>query len=458
MSLDAQTNSTIVAEYRQRTRRSAELAREAREVFPSGITHDSRHLRPHGIYVDQAKGSRKWDVDGNAYVDYFGGHGALLLGHGHPRVTAAIEEALGDGTQFAASTSRELAWGKTVKRLVPSVERVRFTASGTEATHLALRLARAFTGRRKLVRFATHFHGWHDHMTSGYTSHFDGSPTAGVVPAVAESVILVPPNDGEALRAVLAADRDVAAVIIEPTGASFGRVPVPPGFLEEVREATAAAGVLLIFDEVISGFRVSPGGAQGYYGITPDLTTMAKILAGGLPGGAVGGRADIMDRLDFEVAEAEGFEKIQHPGTFNANPVSAAAGIAALETIAATGACEAANAYAAELRERLNAVLKAAGSRYAVYGAFSEFHIFLNPQNRTLDPARFDPLELPYQELKAAPPRTVGRLRMALMLGGVDISSWPGGLVSAVHDADDMRLTVEAFTGALERMKAEGEA
>ncbi len=228
MALDAPTNSTIIAEFRDRTRRSAEQAEVARKVLPSGITHDSRHMLPYPVTVDQGKASRKWDIDGNEYVDYFGGHGALILGHCHPRVTAAIKEALEDGTQFAASTTRECTWGQAVIDMVPSVERVRFTASGTEATLLALRLARAFTGRTKLLRFASYFHGWHDHMTSGYSSHFDGSPTAGVLPSIAADVVLVPPNDVEAARAALAGG-DVAAVIIEPTGASFGRVPVADG-------------------------------------------------------------------------------------------------------------------------------------------------------------------------------------------------------------------------------------
>ncbi len=454
MALATETNSPILAQFRQRTRRSAEHDASAREVFPTGITHDSRRLSPYPLTVDQGRGSRKWDIDGNEYVDYFGGHGALLLGHCHPRVTAAVTEALADGTQFAASTTRELAWGRAVIDMVPSVERVRFTASGTEATLLALRLARACTGRRKLVRFASHFHGWHDHMTSGYTSHFDGAPTAGVLPSIAADVILVPPNDVAAVRAALAGE-DVAALIVEPTGASFGRVPIAPGVLEALRDATRETGTVLIFDEVISGFRVSPGGAQAEAGVTPDLTTMAKIVAGGLPGGAVGGAREILDRLDFDAAAAGGFEKIAHPGTFNANPVSAAAGIAALDVIATTSACADANAYAAELRTRLNRLFARAGSPYAAYGRFSEFHIFLNPEGRSLDHAAFDPLSVPWKELKAAPVKLVDRLRIALLNNGVDISGWPGGLASAVHTTADIDLTLTAFETALSELRNE---
>lgn len=455
MLLDAPTNSTVIAEYRQRTPRSAELARAARELFPSGITHDGRFLRPYGIYVDAGKAGRKWDVDGNEYVDYFGGHGALLLGHCHPRVQAACAEALAQGTQFGANTAREVRWGQAVTRLMPSVERIRFTASGTEATHLALRLARAFTGRPKLARFATHFHGWHDHMTSGYASHFDGAPTPGVVEGISDNVILLPPNDSETLRRTLLSRDDIAAVIIEPTGASFGRVPTAEGFLDTLREATREAGVLLIFDEVITGFRVSPGGAQAHFGIRPDLTTMAKVLAGGLPGGAVGGRADILAHLDFYEADERGYEKIQHPGTFNANPVSAAAGIAALDIIATTDACDVANAYAAELRDRLNALFKATRSLFAAYGTFSAFHIFLNPERRAIDPPTFDPASLPVQELKAAPRPLLERLRISLLVNGVDINNWPGGHVSAVHTDADMAHTLRAFEAALLRLAEE---
>ena len=300
MYAERQTNSAIIAAYQDATPTSGRLAQEARSVFPSGITHDSRQLQPYGIYVESGLGPRKWDVDGREYVDYFGGHGALILGHSHPRMVAAVTEQIGKGTHFGANHPLELKWGQLIQRLIPSAERVRFTASGTEATHLALRLARAFTGRSKLIRFRNNFHGWHDHMTSGYSSHYDGSPTVGVLPGVAENVVLLPLGDIDAVAAALRAQPDIAAVFIEPTGASFGRIPVKPEFLRKLREVTAEHGVLLVFDEVITGFRVSRGGAQAHYGIKPDLTTMAKILAGGLPGGAVAGRCDVLDMLDFE--------------------------------------------------------------------------------------------------------------------------------------------------------------
>jgi glutamate-1-semialdehyde 2,1-aminomutase len=450
------TNSAIVAAYRQRTPRSAALAEAAQQSFPSGLTHDSRRLLPYGIYVDHAQGSRKWDVDGHEYIDYFGGHGALILGHNHPDVLAAMHAALDRGSHFGAAHEGELAWGQAVQNLVPSAQRVRFTSSGTEATLMALRLARAFTGRSRILHFATHFHGWQDHVASGANSHFDGSVTPGVLPGIAEHSIVVDPGDLDAVDEALAGG-DVAAVILEPTGSTFGLVPNPPGFLEALRQCTEAHGTLLVFDEVVSGFRVSPGGAQVHYGVAPDLTTLAKILSGGLPGGAVVGRRDLLDLLDFEAAAAGGREKIQHQGTFNANPVSAAAGTVALGIIATTDACDAANAYGAALRQGLNGVLADAGVAWAAYGSFSGFHVFTNPERRAIDPATFDPLDYGYAELKASPPGVNAKLRLAMLLNGVDITGWPGGTISAAHSEDDLKATLDAFGEALAMLRREGE-
>jgi glutamate-1-semialdehyde 2,1-aminomutase len=450
-------NLTIEAAYRERTPGSAALAARAAGLFPSGVTHDGRYLEPYGIYALRAAGPYKWDVDGNRYVDYYGGHGALLLGHNHPAVGAAVAEALGQGTHFGASHPLEVRWAEAIRRLMPSAERVRFTASGTEATLMAVRLARAFTGRRKIVRFKTHFHGWHDHMTSGFTTHFDGSPTPGVLPEVAANVVLLEPNDADALRDLLAADDDVAAALIEPTGGSFGMTPLAPGFLAALREQTLAKGVLLVFDEVITGFRVAPGGAQAHFGITPDLTTLAKIVAGGLPGGAVAGRAEVLERLDFAAAVERGLEKIQHPGTFNANPLSAAAGTAALEVIRTSDACARANAAGAALRERLNEVLEALDVAWAAYGTFSGLHLFTNPNRRALRPSEFDPFAVPYPELKTRQGNLTHRLRLAMLVQGVDFNNWPGAMLSAALSEGDLADTVDAFRAALRMLKREGD-
>lgn len=451
------TNSAIVAAYRERTPESAKLAAQAQALLPSGIAHDARICDPYGIYVARAAGPRKWDVDGNEYVDYFGGHGALLLGHNHPDVLKATQEALSLGTHFGANHPREIEWAAQVQKLVPSAERVRFTSSGTEATLMALRLARAFTGKHKLVRFLTHFHGWHDHMTAGHTNHFDNTPTAGVIAGITEHTILLPPGDIDAMRALFAARDDIAAAIIEPTGSGFGAVPHTRDFLVALREETAKKGALLILDEVVTGFRVSPGGAQGEYGVRPDLSTFAKILAGGMPGGAVAGRKDILDELDFKVAASRGREKIAHPGTYNGNPVSAAAGIATLKIIGSTDACEKANKFAGDLRRALNEVIAAEGASFAFYGTFSGFQLFLNPKRRKLDPLNFDALSIPYTELKDGDKALAQKLRLAMLVNGVDFNGRLGGLASATHGAAELRDTVDAFRAALKMLRAEQE-
>ena len=225
------TNSRIESEYRARTPRSAELYAKARQVIPAGLTHDSRTLQPYPIYAAKAAGSRKWDVDGNAYVDYFGGHGALLLGHGHQSVVEAVAHQLGLGTHWGSSHELEVRWAELVGRLIGCAQRVRFTASGTEASHLALRLARAFTGKSRVIRFVGHFHGWHDGVAAGAMSHFSGGVPAGIPPALVEQTLLLPADDLARVSAALEGCEDIAAIVLEPSGASWGQVPLPQGFL-----------------------------------------------------------------------------------------------------------------------------------------------------------------------------------------------------------------------------------
>jgi glutamate-1-semialdehyde 2,1-aminomutase len=451
------SNSPIEAAYRAATPGSAALFERASHLFPSGVNHDGRDLDPYPLYVARALGAHKWDVDGNQYVDYFGGHGALLLGHNHPVVQAAVAEQLSQGTHFGACHALEVRWGELVREMVPSAERVRFTSSGTEATLMALRLARAFTGRTKLVRFRGHFHGWHDHMTSGYALHMDGSPTPGVLAQIAQHTLLADANDTPGLERLFEENKDVAAIIIEPTGASWGRAPVRPSFLADLRRIADASGAVLIFDEVITGFRVSPGGAQAALGVTPDMTTMAKILAGGLPGGALAGKKELLDLLDFAASKKAGREKVNHPGTYNANPLSAAAGVAALELIRDGSACATANATGAAIREGLNQAFEDLGVNFAAHGTFSGFHIFTNPKNVAIKPTEFDPYQHEAESLRGNRPGVVHKLRVALLANGVDISGGPGGMISAMHGPADVGRTVEAFSAALHMLRQEGE-
>src|SRR2546423_527996 len=363
---------------------SRKLHEQAKRVFPNGVTHDLRSLEPFPIYIDRAEGAHKWDVDGHELIDYWSGHGALLLGHSHPAVTEAVQRQAGRATHPGACHELEIEWGRWVQRLVPSAERVRFVSSGTEATLMALRLSRLFNGRPRVLKFAGHFHGWHDFLVAQADSPYDGKPTAGISPEGERETVVIPPNDAALVEKTLLHDARIGCVILEPTGGHWGAVPIRGPFLRDLRTITQKLERLLIFDEVITGFRVSPGGAQGHYGIKPDLTTLAKILAGGLPGGCVARRADILAGIEIR----PGKPKMSHPGTFNANPLSAAAGIATLEIVATGEPCQEANRIGRLLRQRLNAMFQERGHDWVAYREFSAFKLL--PGYEGPRPARGD--------------------------------------------------------------------
>ncbi len=438
-------------DYTDKTPVSRRLYQRAREVFPSGITHDTRFLQPHPISIARANGSRKWDVDGNEYIDYFGGHGALLLGHNHPVVVEAVGKQLEQGTHYGGSHELELEWAELIVEMVPCAEKVRFTSSGTEASLLGLRVARGFTGKNKILRFASHFHGWHDQVAFGSVSPSAGTLPAGITPETAQNIVLCPPNDLQQVEEILATDDDIAAVILEPTGATFGHVPTLGEFPVALRKLTRERGVLLIFDEVITGFRVAPGGAQEYYGVKSDLALLAKIVAGGYPGGALVGRADIMDTMSLTDDPRWNAERrIAHYGTFNANPISAAAGLAALKLVATTDVVQRAKQNGAMVRAALNQVVNEAGLNWIVYGEFSDFHIFANHEDRDISLEDIYAGRVDYSVLKGGtPPPVINKIRSGLLTHGVDTVPWPGGLVSAVHSGADIDQTAMAFKDML---------
>ncbi len=436
-----------------KTPTSRSLYERAVRVLPSGVTHDTRYLQPHPIFVERAQGSRKWDVDGNEYVDYFGGHGALMLGHNHPVVTEAVREQLERGTHYGASHELELEWAELVVRMVPCAEKVRFTSSGTEATMLALRIARAYTERRKILRFDSHFHGWHDQVAFGSPATSADELPSGITRGMAENIALCPPNDMDAAEALLDSG-EIAAVIFEPTGATFGRVPTADGVPHKLRQLTARTGTLLIFDEVITGFRVARGGAQEVYGVTPDLAVMAKSMAGGFPGGAVVGRADVMDMLTMKDAQWNARRRIAHQGTFNANPISAAAGLAQLKMIAEGDVIEHANANGEQLRRLLAEVSAEEGSNAVVYGTYSGFHFFCDDEDRVVTCEAIYNGEVPYGVLKGGiPGALISDFRAGMLAAGVDLVPWPGGLISAVHTDEDLEQTAAAFRQVLRQLE-----
>ena len=440
---------SIDQQYLDRHRRSAELYRLAGGAFPGGVTHDTRFLQPFPLVMTTAAGSRKIDVDDNEYIDYVMGHGALLLGHSHPAVVAAVSEQLRRGTHLGGNTELELRWAEAVQRLMPSVERVRFHSSGTEATMMALRLARAYTGRPTVLRFSEHFHGWHDYAAAVPGGNDDPFAGPGIPAAVGGTVRVIAPGDADLVDRTLAGDRSIGAVILEPTGAMSGRVPVAAEFVRDLRAVTARHEVLLILDEVVTGFRVSAGGAQRRLGIRPDLTSMAKIVAGGLPGGAVGGRADILD----QIALPGGRRRVAHPGTFNANPLSAAAGCTCLDLLAGEPLPERAEQAAARLCDGLNRVFADSGAAGFAYRSSSFVHVAPNVAGDGSEECVAAVLpEL--GAMRSSP--AASRFRVALLNEGVDAMAGLTFIVSAVHDDADIDATVAAFGRVLQSLRVEG--
>ncbi len=430
---------------------SQKLHDQARRVFPHGVTHDGRCLEAFPVYVDRAAGGRKWTVEGKELVDYWSGHGALLLGHSHPVVVEAVQRQMTKATHPGACHEKEIEWGQLVQKLVPTAETVRFTSSGTEATLMALRLARIFTGRPRVLKFAGHFHGWHDFLIPAADPPYDGAAPPGIPPEVAALTVVLPPNDLDAVERTLRADPTIGCVILEPTGGHWGAVPIRGPFLHALRDITTRLDRLLIFDEVITGFRVAPGRAQEHFGVRPDLTTLAKILAGGLPGGAVTGRADVLAHLEFR----PGKPKMKHPGTFNANPLSASAGVAALRLVADGEPCRRASETGRLLRRRLNELFAERDAAWIAYGEFSMFRLLPNYRGPRPDGDDFIPYNGDLNKLDG--PRDVRlthAVRQGMLLNGVDLFGL-GGMTTAAHTEEDVERTVAAAAATLDLLREE---
>jgi glutamate-1-semialdehyde 2,1-aminomutase len=440
--------------YLEKYPRSAALAERGRKVFPSGVTHDGRYLEPFPVYIERASGSKKHSVEGHPIIDYWVGHGALLLGHSHPAVVDAVQRQMPQGTHFSACHELEIAWAERIGQLVPSAEMVRFTNSGTEATLMALRISRLVTGRKKVIKFIGHFHGWHDFLIPASSAPYDSGDWSmpGITPGVLDDMVAIPPNDLAAVERAFV-EHQPACLIVEATGGHWGTVPIRGEFLKGLRELTSRHGVIFIMDEVITGFRVHPGGAQGHYGVVPDLTTLAKVVAGGLPGGALAGRADLMDALAFDNRYGK---KMKHPGTYNGNPLSAAAGCAALDIVATGAPCRRANDVARELRRRLNDLFAEKDVNWVAHGDFSTIRILPGYDGPRPTSDDFVPYGNDYRRLDIEPPRAFTHaFRTALLVGGVDWFGW-GGLTSAAHSDEDIDQTIAAFEQAIDLLRSEG--
>jgi len=341
--------------------KSDQLFNEALKYIPGGVNSPVRAFRAVGgqpFFVDRAKGSRVWDVDGNEYVDYVGTWGPAILGHAHPKIIKAVQDAAEHGTSFGIPNPFEVIMARLICSLVPSVEKVRMCNSGTEATMSAIRLARGFTRRDKIIKFDGCYHGHADSLLvkAGSGALTFGHPdSAGVPSAFTQHTIVLPYNDREAVSAAFAANPElIAGIILEPVPGNAGLYLPEPGYLEFLRQVAREHGALLIFDEVMTGFRVAKGGAQERFGIKPDLSCFGKVIGGGLPVGAFGGRAEIMDCL-------APLGPVYQAGTLSGNPLAMAAGIAALEELSASNAYERLEQFGAVLEAGMKAAAQAAG-------------------------------------------------------------------------------------------------
>ena len=440
---------TIEERFQEKFRASEDWHRRGRELFAGGITHQTRFTSPFAVYIEHGEGPYKFDVDGNRLIDYVMGNGSLLMGHSPTEVTAAVTAQAQRGTHLGGATTHEIRYAEAVKRLMPSLERVRFTTSGTESTYLALRLARAYTGKTKIVKFHEHFHGWHDYVTP------ESGQALGGVPQEVLDTVIVAPADAAAVDRILSEDDDVAAVIVESNGAHYGTFPLMnPDFLQDIREITDRHGVIFIMDEVITGFRLSPGGAQVRWGLEPDLTTMAKIVAGGQPGAAVGGRGDIMEFMAFrDDPEWDTVHRVPQGGTFNAQPVTAAAGVATLEAIAGGGVNARADAMANRLKEGLNDAFIQNEITGHAHGIASIVHVNLGAEcgcDRDL-------CDMSYQDIYSTMPQEKTRaVRRAMLVNGVDMMGGRAFLLSSSHDEDVVDQTLAAFSQSLKDLREEG--
>jgi glutamate-1-semialdehyde 2,1-aminomutase len=443
-------SNSVDQRYSSENGNSRALYEKALKLLPGGIAHDVRRQDPFPLYVSRGAGARKWDVDGHELIDYGMGHGALLLGHSHPVVTRAVAEALRDGTHFSADHPLELVWAERIMKLIPSAELVRFVSSGTEATMMAMRLARAFTGREKILSFEHHFHGWHDYASVGWMPAGANS-MPGIPEGVRRSMVTTSADLNKVEDALKLGD--IAGVIMEAAGAGSATLPLPDGFQRDLRALTQRYDTLLILDEVVTGFRWSPGGVQTKLGVRPDLTTLAKVVAGGLPGGAVVGRVDVMEQLRFKDKQWNIEHKVMHNGTFNANPLSAAAGIACLDTIADGRVQAYCDGQTSKLRAGFNAILNRHEIEGCAYGESSTFRLMLGVSVPARGEGDIRDPKLPPEVLKKGSPAQIDHaLHLSMLHQGVHLFHG-GGLLSIGHDDNVVDATLQAFERAVEEMQ-----
>jgi glutamate-1-semialdehyde 2,1-aminomutase len=422
------------------TETSQQLFERAQQIIPGGVNSPVRAWRSVGgqpLFIARGAGARIWDADGNEFLDYVSSWGPLILGHAHPRVVRAIQDAATRGTSYGAPTELEIELAQRVTRAVPSVEMVRFVNSGTEATMSALRLARAFTQRELILKFDGGYHGHADFLLAKAGSGLATlslPDSAGVPSGVAGTTLIAPYNDLDAVREIFKVHGDhIAAIIVEPVAGNMGVVPPRSGFLQGLRDITRAHNALLIFDEVITGFRVAYGGASSLYGVQADLTCFGKIIGGGLPVGAYGGRRDIMQMV-------APLGPMYQAGTLSGNPLAMAAGIATLDALAESDAYAQLETRAAQLERGLNDA-----------AARAEIPVTVNRVGSMLTAFFTAPRVADYAGAKTADTKRYAHYFHAMLARGIYLapSQFEAAFVSLAHTEQDIAFTIECAAQAL---------
>ena len=418
-----------------KTIRSNKLFGKAKTIIPGGVNSPVRAFRSVGmnpLFIKRARGQYIWDVDGNKFIDYIGSWGPMILGHAHPSIVRAVTRAAKNGTSFGAPTELEIKIAELMSRMMPSIEMVRMVNSGTEATMSAIRLARAFTGREKIIKFEGCYHGHADGLLvkagSGATT-FGVPDSPGVPKSYAKNTITLPFNDIPALKSVIKNEwRSIACIILEPVVGNIGCVLPQPGFLKTLRKLTKAHGIVLIFDEVMTGFRVAFGGAQEYYGIKPDMTCLGKVIGGGLPVGAYGGKKEIMSMVSPE-------GPVYQAGTLSGNPLAMTAGIETLKILSNKKIYGKLEKTGVLLERGLAKAARRAGITTRFYRAGTMFCTYFTDTN-----------VVDYKTAKAADAAKFSRFFAAMLKRGVYIapSQFEAGFISLAHSAMDIEKTVRA--------------
>jgi glutamate-1-semialdehyde 2,1-aminomutase len=424
-------------------KKSQQLFERAQQRIPGGVNSPVRAFRAVGgtpLFFERASGAYLWDADGTRYIDYVGSWGPMLAGHGHPAVVEAVQEAASRALSFGAPTAAEIELAELLCRLVPSMDLVRLVSSGTEATMSALRLARGFTGRSVIVKFEGCYHGHADSLLvkAGSGALTFGNPSsAGVPPEIAGQTVVLAYNDIPALKAFFATHGSkTAGVIVEPVAGNMNLVLPAPGFLEALRDLCTKHGAVLILDEVMTGWRVAPGGAQAHYGIEPDLTTLGKVIGGGMPLGAFGGKREIMEKI-------APLGPVYQAGTLSGNPVAVAAGLATLKIVSAAGFHEKVASTTRTLVERLSTEAKQANVKFSAQSIGSMFGVYFREKAPTS-----------FAEVMQCDRERFNRFFHEMLTHGVYLapSAYEAGFVSAAHGAAEIDATVAAARASFKKI------